>query len=157
MSSSFLPSSVFLLIDLLFPATAVLLLLVYPIAVSRPLSSSFVLTQRLPKEERGREAGRGRKEGNGLVELMVTEVVLVIAREVVLLVARVGGDIDGSIGVGGGEIVAHLCLLVMNGKRKEAAVMGCTVLCCGGEHCRLWSPFCLWLRCASLQCCCGKV
>ena len=57
----------------------------YPIAVSRPLSSSFVLTQRLPKEE----SGRGRKEGNGLVELMVTEVVLVIAREVVLLVVRV--------------------------------------------------------------------
>lgn len=109
----------------------------YPIAVSRPLSSSFVLTQRLPKEERGREAGRGRKEGNGLVELMVTEVVLVIAREVVLLVARVGGAIDGGIGVGGGEIVAHLCLLVMNGDGKEAAVMGCSVLCCGGEYCRL--------------------
>lgn len=46
-----------------------------------------------------------------------------------LLVARVGGAIDGSIGVGGGEIVAHLCLLVMNGDGKEAAVMGC-MLCC---------------------------
>lgn len=78
-----------------------------------------------------REAGLGRKQGNGLVELMVTEVVLVIAWEVVLLEAWVDGAIDGGIGVGGGEIVAHLCLRVMNGDGKEGAavVMGCAVLC----------------------------
>lgn len=77
----------------------------------------------------------GRKEGNELVELMVTEVVLVIAWEMVLLVVWVGGAIDGGIGVGGGEIMAHLCLVVMNGDGKEGAavVMG-RVVCCAVFH-----------------------